>query len=403
MSGRRMSMVAVALVVAATLVAGATANSQATNAGGGYKVVGTWGKIGTGNGQFASSHNGIAVDKAGSVYIADTDNNRVQVFSKAGAFVRKWGAIGSGNGQFAGAEDIAVAPDGTVWVADRGNLRVQAFSSGGAFRTSIATTRTEGAQGVAVDADGNVFVSVEGESKGGYRKFSAAGQAQGGLNGAGTYRADDIEVSPDGSIYLLTSRTQSDDDRVRHYSADGKPLASWKLTLGEGTRGIAVDLDCNVWAGDASQGGITKYSPSGKRLATTGSITGGYVAKDTAVGPTGDVFVIRQGAGIIRLAEDKSKPATANIPGKLTAARGVVKIAYTLSGVACPAVVGATATLTGAGISGKAAGLKLKAGAKNTIVMKLSKAASGKATFKIVLKTNGRPTTETRSVTVVVR
>jgi hypothetical protein len=35
--------------------------------------------------------------------------------------------------------------------------------------------------------------------------------------------------------------------------------------------------------------------------------------------------------------------------------------------------------------------------------MKLSKAASGKATFKIVLKTNGRPTTETRSVTVNVR
>jgi hypothetical protein len=78
-------------------------------------------------------------------------------------------------------------------------------------------------------------------------------------------------------------------------------------------------------------------------------------------------------------------------------------IAYTLSGVACPAEVGATATLTGAGISGKAAGLKLKAGAKNTITMKMSKAASGKATFKIVLKTNGRPTTETKGVTVKAR
>jgi sugar lactone lactonase YvrE len=399
MSGRRVIMGAGVLAAAATLVAGATASSQATNAGGGYKVVGTWGKIGTGNGQFATTHNGIAVDKAGTVYIADTDNNRVQVLSKAGAFVRKWGTSGGGNGQFAGAEDIAVAPDGTVWVADRGNLRVQAFSSGGAFRMAIATP-SEAASGVAVDADGNVFVSVEGGSKGGYRKFSENGEAQGGLNGAGNYRADDIEVSPDGSIYLLTSATQSDDDRVRHYSADGKPLASWKLTRGDGTRGIAVDLDCNVWAGDAAQGGITKYSPSGKRLATTGSITGGYVAKDTAVGPTGDVFVIRQSAGILRLAEDKSKPATANIPGKLTAAGRVVKIAYTLSGVACPAVVGATATLTGTGISGKAAGLKLKAGAKNTITMKLSKAASGKATFKIVLKTNGRPTTETRSVTV---
>ena len=71
------------------------------------------------------------------------------------------------------------------------------------------------------------------------------------------------------------------------------------------------------------------------------------------------------------------------------------------SPVACPAEVRATATVMGAGISGKAAGLKVKAGAKNTIQMKFSKAAAGKATFKIVLKTNGRPTTETRSVTVV--
>jgi len=210
-------------------------------------------------------------------------------------------------------------------------------------------------------------------------------------------------VSPDGSIYLLTSATQTDDDRVRHFSADGKQLASWKLTRGDGTRGIGVDRDCNLWAGDVSQGGITKYSPSGKRLATAASITGGYVAKDIAVGPTGDIYVLLQNQGAIRLGEDKSKPATANVPGTITVSGGVAKIAYTLSGVACPAQVPATATLAGPGIAGKAGGLKLKAGAKNTITMKLSKAASGKATFKIVLKTNGRSTTETRSVKVAVR
>ncbi len=64
---------------------------------------------------------------------------------------------------------------------------------------------------------------------------------------------------------------------------------------------------------------------------------------------------------------------------------------------------GATATATGAGISGKAAGLKLKAGAKNTITMKSAKAAAGNATFEIVLRTNGRPTTETKGVTVTPR
>jgi len=395
-SGARKVMVITTLAASAVLVASAMA------AGGGYKVLGKFGKTGTGNGQFATSSNGIAIDGAGLLYIADTDNNRVQVLSKTGAFLRKWGTIGGGNGQFLRAEDVAVSADGTVWVADDGNSRVQAFSGAGAFKMSIATP-SEAARGVAVDADGNVYVSVEGGRNGGYRKFTSAGEPVGGLNAAGNYRADEIEVSPDGSIYLLTSATQTDDDRVRHFSADGKQLASWKLTRGDGTRGIGVDRDCNLWAGDVSQGGITKYSPSGKRLATAASITGGYVAKDIAVGPTGDIYVLLQNQGAIRLGEDKSKPATANVPGTITVSGGVAKIAYTLSGVACPAQVPATATLAGPGIAGKAGGLKLKAGAKNTITMKLSKAASGKATFKIVLKTNGRSTTETRSVKVAVR
>lgn len=384
---------------AAALAMGVAVGATAATSGGGYKQVGKWGSTGTGNGQFASAYNGIATDKAGNVYIADTDNNRVQVFSKSGGFLRKWGSVGGGNGQFAGAEDVAVAPDGTVWVADAGNYRVQAFAAGGAFKSSIGLP-TELAQGVAVDADGNVYVSVEGTRNGGYRVFDSAGTPKGGLNGAGGYRADAIAVSPDGTIFMLTSATQTDDDRVRHFSADGKLLASWKLLRGDGTRGVGVDGDCNVWASDTAQAGITKYSPSGKKLATMTSVTEGYVAKDIAVGPSGEIYVARQNAGVLRFAEDKAKPGTAKVPGSIRVSGGRAKISYTLSGVACPAQIGATATVTGAGISGKAAGLKLKAGAKNTITMKFAKAAAGKATFKIVLSTNGRPTTETKGVTV---
>lgn len=62
----------------------------------------------------------------------------------------------------------------------------------------------------------------------------------------------------------------------------------------------------------------------------------------------------------------------------------------------------------GTGIVGKAAGSKLKAGKTTVIEIRLAKAAlkraaaSGPAIFKTVLKTNGRPTTETRKVVVAV-
>jgi sugar lactone lactonase YvrE len=381
MSGRRISMIVAALVVGATLVAGAMAAGQ------GYKQVGKWGKVGTGNGQFGNGVFGLATSKGGNVYAADTSNNRIQVFTAKGGFVDKFGALGGGNGQFSGPNDVAIAPDGSVFVADYSNNRVQKLSAGGGFQLAIPASQPTA---VGVDAEGNLYVA---ELEGKVTRFDRASNYAPGTSWKGAARGGDLEVSADGSIYV----SDTGGLRVARYSSQGKAMGSIRGGLSNPI-GIGVDLDCNVWVGNISARRIAKFSPSGKMLATAASPD--LVAQDIAVGRGGDVYAFDGSSrAMIRFAEDRSKPATANVPGTLTVAGGTAKIAYTLSGVACPTEVGATATLTGAGISGKAAGLKLKAG-KNTITMKLSKAASGKATFKIVLKTNGRPTTETKSVTV---
>jgi hypothetical protein len=389
MSGRRVSMVTATLAVAATLVAGATASVEATTAGQGFKQVGKWGKPGTGNGQFSNNASGLATTRGGNLYVADTDNNRVQVFTAKGGFVDKFGAIGSGNGQFMSSQDVAISPDGSVFVADYRNDRVQKFSAGGAFQQAIASSQPTG---VGVDADGNLYVA---ELSGRVVRYDKASSYAPGKSGGGVGRTGDLEVSADGTIYVADSNGL----RVARYSSEGKALGSIRGGLSSPI-GVGVDLDCNVWVGNISARRIAKFSPSGKMLTTAAAAD--LIAQDIAVGRAGDLYAFDSGArAIVRFAEDKSKPATANVPGTITVAGRAAKITYNLSGVACPAVVSATATLTGAGIAGKAAGLKLKAGTKNTITMKLSKAASGKASFKIVLKTNGRPTTETRSVTVV--
>jgi len=79
-------------------------------------------------------------------------------------------------------------------------------------------------------------------------------------------------------------------------------------------------------------------------------------------------------------------------------ARSVARIKYTAARIACPAQLTATASLSG-GASGKAS-VKVAAGKTTVIEIPLAKAPAGgaSATFKIVLETNGRPTTPTASV-----
>ena len=53
---------------------------------------------------------GIAIDQEGNVYVADTANNRIQVFSSNGTFISKWGGYGAGNGTLKSPTGIAIDP-----------------------------------------------------------------------------------------------------------------------------------------------------------------------------------------------------------------------------------------------------------------------------------------------------
>jgi DNA-binding beta-propeller fold protein YncE len=102
-----------------------------------------FGSAGTADGQFSfggiqsgSKNGGLACATDGRLFVADTGNNRIQVFTEAGAFINKWGTGGSGNGQFDGPRGIAIGGNGLVYVADSGNNRIQVFQDNGVFLRS---------------------------------------------------------------------------------------------------------------------------------------------------------------------------------------------------------------------------------------------------------------------------
>lgn len=108
-----------------------------------------WGSGGSGNGQFSDPY-AVTTDASGRVYVAETTGTRVQKFDADGTYITKWGSPGSGNGQFNFADNdpypstgLAVDQNGKVYVADTVNNRVQIFDDA-SFDLRLTTETVEG-------------------------------------------------------------------------------------------------------------------------------------------------------------------------------------------------------------------------------------------------------------------
>jgi tripartite motif-containing protein 71 len=127
-----------------------------------YVFVLKWGAVGPA-GQFKYPR-GVAVDGGGHVYVADTENHRIQKFAPDGTFLTQWGSLGSGDGEFWSPYGVAVDGGGNVYVADGGNDRIQKFDSDGNFIARWGSRGTGDGElwsprGVTVDGGGNVYVA----------------------------------------------------------------------------------------------------------------------------------------------------------------------------------------------------------------------------------------------------
>ena len=141
------------------------------------KLITLWGGRGRTNGLFLGPA-AIAVDKSGRVYVADTGNSRVSIFSLlpdgSYGYSGQFGGAGGAAGQFSALGGIAVAQDDTVYAVDTGGHRVQKFNPFGApFKSWIAAAQLQSVAGLALDGSGHVIVVDSQSNRVGV--YSAAG------------------------------------------------------------------------------------------------------------------------------------------------------------------------------------------------------------------------------------
>jgi sugar lactone lactonase YvrE len=83
--------------------------------------------------------NDVVIAANGDIFVAQghtpgaAGDARVLKFDKSGKFITSWGGKGSGPGQFQVAHGIAIDAKGLLWVADRENQRIQLFDQDGTF------------------------------------------------------------------------------------------------------------------------------------------------------------------------------------------------------------------------------------------------------------------------------
>jgi DNA-binding beta-propeller fold protein YncE len=135
------------------------------------KYVKEWGRKGSGRGELSEPHT-IAMDSRGRLFVGDRENNRIQIFDQEGNVLDAWRQFGRPSG-------IYITADDTIYVADsesgpdtganelpgiRKGIRIGSARDGSvtAFIEDMEPTTPDhsGAEGVGVDAQGNVYGAV---------------------------------------------------------------------------------------------------------------------------------------------------------------------------------------------------------------------------------------------------
>jgi hypothetical protein len=219
----------------------------------------------------------VAFDASNRIYVADTVNDRVQIFNPNGSYYATLGWGDTGNYQFDRPSGIAVDANGRIYVADTYKHRVQIYDANLNWIARIGQTGVEGTDnshlsypyGVDVDSSGNIYIADAGNHR--VQKYNSNRVWQMTLGTTGEYGWDfdhfylpwDVAVDSVGKIYVA----ERNGNRVQVFDSSGAYLTTiggaWDAQPGRfrGASAVGVDSSGNVYVADQLNHRVQKFTP----------------------------------------------------------------------------------------------------------------------------------------------
>jgi DNA-binding beta-propeller fold protein YncE len=237
----------------------------------------------------------VDVGKNHGIYVLDGVNNQVKVFDEKGAFLFSFGSKGTGRGQFESPLGLTIDSAGRVFVADTGNRRVQIFSAEGKVQSEFSVTLKDAQHpcdpvDLALDEKRNRIYVVDNENHSVllYSMDTFSFLERWGKEGDG--RQDFrypffIAVGKDSTVLIvdvLNTRVQAWEPKGRAISTIGE----WGVDVSQLYRpkGVCVDKDNRVFVSDSYLGAIQVFNRYGSFLSVAGDESGKIIKWKTPVG-----------------------------------------------------------------------------------------------------------------------
>ncbi|HUS15736.1 MAG TPA: PA14 domain-containing protein [Chloroflexia bacterium] len=250
----------------------------------------------------------LALDAAGNLIIADSENHRIAVLDKGGALVRTWGKEGKTDADFTTPEDVALGPDGKIYVLDSGLARISVFTPDGKLDHLINPGGWCSPAGFTIGADGFLYVADTCASR--IRKFTLAGEPQrefsaGTAEGTRIDQPVDVAVDKDGTLYVADLRNRV----IKLDPATDTISKTWPLQIGTAQGAANMTLAGVVlYLTDPDRGMVISIdTQSGRidRIGHPGPNPGEFnIPLGIAAGPDGRIYVLESDKGRVQVFKD---------------------------------------------------------------------------------------------------